>query len=74
MQYATQLSETARRPWSTIVGEQINCEPWVDVYGKEHPEKRLASWTSFVGASSCTCSLSFGQMQQSKNGSTSTMG
>jgi hypothetical protein len=48
MQYATQLSETARRPWSTIVGEQINCEPWVDVYGKEHPEKRPASWTSFL--------------------------
>jgi hypothetical protein len=33
MQYATQLSETARRPWTTIVGEQIGYEPWTDVYG-----------------------------------------
>ena len=33
MQYSTQLSETARHPWTTIVGEQINCEPWTDVYG-----------------------------------------
>ncbi len=48
MQYANQLSETARRPWSTIVGEQIDCEPWVDVYGKEHPKKRPASWASFL--------------------------
>jgi hypothetical protein len=48
MQYATQLSETARHPWSTIVGEQTNCEPWVDVYGKEHPKKHSASWTSFL--------------------------
>ncbi|KAL3784137.1 hypothetical protein HJC23_005795 [Cyclotella cryptica] len=47
LQYSTQLSETARRPWTTIVGEQINCEPWTDVYGTEHPTKRPASWTSF---------------------------
>ena len=33
LQYSTQLSETARHPWTTIVGEQINCEPWTDVYG-----------------------------------------
>eukprot|EP00804_Cyclotella_cryptica_P016279 CCRYP_005743-RA/>CCRYP_005743-RA protein AED:0.85 eAED:1.00 QI:0/0/0/0.66/1/1/3/0/377 len=34
-------------PWTTIAGEQINCEPWTDVYGTEHPTKRPASWTSF---------------------------
>jgi hypothetical protein len=47
LQYSTQLSETARHPWTTIIGEQINCEPWTDVYGTEHPTKRPASWTSF---------------------------
>ena len=47
LQYSTQLSETARRPWTTIVGEQINCEPWTDVYGVEHPTKRSATWDSF---------------------------
>jgi hypothetical protein len=48
MQYATKLSETAHRPWTTIVGEQISCEPWTDVYGTEHPMKRPAFWTSFL--------------------------
>jgi len=48
MQYSTQLSETARRTWTTIVGEQIDCKPWMDVYGNEHPKKRPASWTSFL--------------------------
>eukprot|EP00804_Cyclotella_cryptica_P004309 CCRYP_013505-RA/>CCRYP_013505-RA protein AED:0.87 eAED:1.00 QI:0/0/0/1/1/1/3/0/326 len=47
LQYSTQLSETARRPWTTIIGEQINCEPWRDVYGTEHLTKCPASWTSF---------------------------
>eukprot|EP00804_Cyclotella_cryptica_P014600 CCRYP_012644-RA/>CCRYP_012644-RA protein AED:0.83 eAED:1.00 QI:0/-1/0/1/-1/1/1/0/341 len=47
LQYSTQLSETAHRPWTTIVGEQIICEPWTDVYGTEHPTKCPASWTSF---------------------------
>ena len=48
MQYSTQLSETAHHPWITIIGEQIDCKPWADVYGKEHPTKHAASWTSFL--------------------------
>ena len=39
MQYSTQLSETAHRPLTAIVMEQIGCEPWMDVYGMEHPVK-----------------------------------
>ncbi len=48
MQYSTQLSETARCPWTTIIGEQIDCKPWTDVYGNEHLTKCPASWTFFL--------------------------
>ena len=47
LQYSTQLLETVCCPWTTMVREQINCEPWTDVYGTKHPTKRPASWTSF---------------------------
>ena len=48
MQYSTLLSEEARRPWTKIVEEQINSEPYTDVYGIQHSEKRAASWSSFM--------------------------
>ncbi len=28
--------------------EQIDCEPWMDVYGNEHPTKLPESWTLFL--------------------------
>ena len=48
MQYPTQLLETTRYPWTTIIGEQIDCNPWMEVYGNEHSTKSPPSWTSFL--------------------------
>eukprot|EP00804_Cyclotella_cryptica_P019249 CCRYP_006145-RA/>CCRYP_006145-RA protein AED:0.47 eAED:0.41 QI:0/0/0/0.5/1/1/2/0/578 len=46
--YSNLLTEEARRPWKKIVSEQIDCSPWTDIYGEEHPEKREQSWGSFM--------------------------
>ncbi len=48
MQYSNLLSEEARRPWTKIVEEQINAEPYTNVYGIQHSEKRAALWSSFM--------------------------
>jgi hypothetical protein len=46
--YSNLLTEEARRPWTKILGEQIDCAPWVDLFGVEHAEKRQRSWSSFM--------------------------
>jgi hypothetical protein len=48
MQYSTLLSEEAHCPWNKILREQIDCEPWTDVFGVQHLNKRPASWNSFT--------------------------
>ena len=48
MQYSTQLLETVHCPWTTIIVEKVDCKPWTDAYGNEHPTKHPASWTSFL--------------------------
>ena len=46
--YSNLLMEEARRPWNKILGEQIDCAPWVDLFGVEHTEKLQRSWSSFM--------------------------
>ena len=31
--YSNLLSEEARRPWSKILGEQLDVTPWTDLFG-----------------------------------------
>ena len=40
--------EAARRPWNKILGERIDCAPWVDLFGVEHAEKCARLWSSFM--------------------------
>ena len=37
--YSNLLTEEARRPWSKILGEQIEVTPWTDLFGVKHTEK-----------------------------------
>ena len=46
--YANLLSEDARFQWDKIVTSQVDTAPWIDVRGKEQPEKRTRSYTSFM--------------------------
>ena len=46
--YSNLLTEEAQRPWNKILGEQIDCAPWVDLFGVEHAEKHKRSWSSFM--------------------------
>ena len=46
--YSNLLLEEARRPWNKILKEQIDCTPWVDLFGIEHAEKPQKSWSSFM--------------------------
>ena len=46
--YSNLLTEEARRPWNKILGEQIDCVPWIDLFGVEHTEKHKRSWSSFM--------------------------
>jgi hypothetical protein len=48
LQYSTLLSEEASRPWAKIVEAQIDCDPFTDIYGVQHTEKRPRSWNSFM--------------------------
>ena len=38
--YSNLLTEEARRPWTKILGEQIDVTPWTDLFGVEHAEKQ----------------------------------
>ncbi len=42
------LLEEARRPWSKILGEQVDVTPWTNLFGVEHNEKQNRSWQSFM--------------------------
>ena len=46
--YSNLLTEEARRPWTKILGEQIDVTPWTDLFGIEHAEEQKRSWTSFM--------------------------
>ena len=46
--YSNLLTEEARRPWSKILGEQIEVTPWTDLFGVKHTEKQTRSWQSFM--------------------------
>ena len=46
--YANLLSEDAWFQWDKIVTSQVDTAPWIDVRGKEQPEKRTRSYTSFM--------------------------
>ncbi len=48
IQHSTLLSKEAGQPWTKIVKEQINSEPWTNVYWVQHPKKCTVSWTSFM--------------------------
>ena len=38
--YSNLLTEEARRPWTKILGEQIDVTPWTDLFGVEHAEEQ----------------------------------
>ena len=46
--YSNLLSEEATRPWSKILGEQIEMTPWTDLFGVEHAEEQKRLWKSFM--------------------------
>jgi hypothetical protein len=46
--YSNLLLEEARRPWSKILGEQVEMTPWTDLFGVKHNEKQKRSWQSFT--------------------------
>ena len=46
--YSNLLTEEARRPWSKILGEQIEVTPWTDLFGVEHTKEQKKSWQSFM--------------------------
>ncbi len=41
--YSNLLTEEAWHLWKKIVSEQIDCRPWTDLYGEEHPNKCVQS-------------------------------
>ena len=46
--YSNLLMEEAWRPWNKILGKQIDCAPWIDLFGVEHAEKHKRLWSSFM--------------------------
>ena len=46
--YSNLLMEEARRPWSKILGKQIEVTPWTNLFGVEHAEEQKWSWKSFM--------------------------
>ncbi len=46
--YSNLLKEEARRPWSKILGEQIEMTPWTNLFGVKHTEEQKRSWQSFM--------------------------
>jgi hypothetical protein len=48
MLHSNLLMEAMRQPWTEIVKEQINSDPWMDLYGIDHPKKGVELWASFM--------------------------
>ncbi len=46
--YSNLLSEEARRPWTKILGEQIDVTPWTNLCGVKHAKEQKRSWLSFM--------------------------
>ena len=46
--YSNLLTEEARRPWSKILGEQIEVTPWTDLFGVERTKEQKKSRQSFM--------------------------
>ena len=46
--YSNLLMEEARRPWSKILGKQIEVNPWTNIFGVEHTEEQKRLWKSFM--------------------------
>ena len=40
--------EEVRRPWSKILGEQIEVTPWTDLFGVKHTKEQKRLWKSFM--------------------------
>ncbi len=41
--YSSLLMEKARKPWSKILGKQIEVTPWTDLFGVKHTKKQTRS-------------------------------
>ena len=46
MAYSNLLTEEARHPWTKIVEEQINFEPWTDLYKNDDPKNGVLNTSS----------------------------
>ena len=46
--YSNLLVEEARLHWNRIVEEQVDSAPWIDTFGKTHPERCTRLWDSFM--------------------------
>jgi ABC-type multidrug transport system ATPase subunit len=46
--YSNLLMEEARSLCCKILGEQIDCSPWIDSFGVKHAKKRKRSGYSFM--------------------------
>ena len=68
--YSNLLTEEARRPWSKILGEQIEMTPWTDLFGVKHTEEQKMSWQSFMVVSPSIYARFSGVMRPKPNAST----
>ncbi len=46
--YSNLLTEETRRPWSKILGEQIDVTLWTDLFGVKHTKEQKKLWLSFM--------------------------
>ena len=46
--YSNLLVNDARRPWNKVLEEQIDCSPWIDLFGVKHAEQHKRSWSSLM--------------------------
>ncbi len=46
--YSNLLTEEARRPWSKILGEQIEVTLWTELFGVDHAKEQKWSWKSIM--------------------------
>ena len=46
--YSNLLLEAVWLPWNKVIGEQIDCKPWTNLYSKKHTEKHQRSWVSSI--------------------------
>ena len=72
--YSNLHTEDARRPWSKILGEQIEVTPWTDLFGVEHAKEQKRSWQSFMDCITFIYSQIFGAMWPRPSDFTSAMG